>query len=166
MAPQRKRKHEEPAADPGDAYEPVAGEIVNDDFPPAEATGHQSAVQRFAGNTQMPPQQGEGQKEWVKSLTVITDPDAGMRFHFDYESHRGVITFAEPPSKAVTKMLHDGGYRYKQEVKAWLFPLASGHWEADRKHAKKVFWQVADAVRTEKGLPPRAPSQDQGPIPD
>jgi hypothetical protein len=161
MAPRHKRKDTQPAADQGDAYEPVAGEVVNTDFPPEELTP-QAVVQSVAGNMRMPPDQG--QKEWVKSLTVITDPEAGMRFHFDYEYHQGVITFEQPPSSAVTKMLHDGGYRYKREVKAWLLPLASGHWEADRKHAKKVFWQVADAVRAEKGLPPRA--RDQGPIPD
>jgi hypothetical protein len=161
MAPKRKRRDQEQ----GDAYEPVAGEVAGTDFPPEETTP-QAVVQSVAGNMRMPPDQGEGKKEWVKSLTVITDPDAGMRFHFDYEYHQGVITFEEPPSSAVTKMLHDGGYRYQREVKAWLLPLASGHWEADRKHAKKVFWQVADAVRAEKGLPPRAQSQDQGPIPD
>jgi hypothetical protein len=162
MTPRRKKTGQE-ATDPGDAYEPLPGEIVNADFRPEELTP-QAVVQSVADNTRMPP--NPGQKEWVKSLTVITDADAGMRFHFDYEYHQGVITFDEPPSAAVTRMLHDGGYRYKREVKAWLLPLASGHWEADRKHAKKVFWQAADAVRAEKGLPPRAPSQDQGPIPD
>jgi hypothetical protein len=29
----------QPAADQGDAYEPLAGEIVNTDFPPEEPTG-------------------------------------------------------------------------------------------------------------------------------
>jgi hypothetical protein len=160
-----KRKEQQPAADQGDAYEPPAGEIDNTDFPPAEPTA-QAVVQGVADATRMPPEPGRGQTGWVRSLTVITDPDAGMRFHFDYESHRGVITFEGPPSKAVTKVLHDGGYRYKQEVKAWLLPLAPGHWEANRKHAKRVFWQAADAVRAEKGLPPRPPVRDHGPIPD
>src|SRR5262249_21747595 len=86
--------------------------------------------------------------------------------HFDYEYHKGVITFEAEPSASVKAMLNDGGYSYKPEVKAWLMPLASGHWERDRKHAKKVFWQIADAVRSEKGLPPRTWSQDQGPTPD
>jgi hypothetical protein len=147
----RKDQQQQPAADQGDAYEPATGEAVDTDFPPAEPAA--------AGP-------GRAMKEWVKSLTVTTDPDVGMRFHFDYASHLGVITFEAPPSAAVTKMLHDGGYRFQREVKAWLLPLASGHWEADRKHAKKVFWQASDAARAEKGLPPRAPSQDQGPIPD
>jgi hypothetical protein len=163
MATYRKRKSTEPAAEQGDAYEPVAGEIVNDEFPPAEPT---SPVRGDAGTMPTPPEQGPGQKEWVKSLTVITDPDAGMRFHFDYERHLGVTTFEEEPSADVKKMLNAGGYHYKPEVKAWLLPLASGQWERDRKHAKKVFWQIADAVRAEKGLPPRALSQNQGPIPD
>jgi hypothetical protein len=119
-----------------------------------------------ADRPRIPPEHGEGQKEWVKSLTNITDPDTGMRFHFDYESHLGVITFEAEPPAGVKQKLSDGGYRYKPEVEAWLFPLASGHWEADRKHAKKVFWQVNGALRAEKGLPPFALTQDQGPIPD
>jgi hypothetical protein len=168
MAPQRKRKNQEPAADSGhgDAYEPLPGEIVNDDFPPAAPADLQSMVERVADSTRMPPEQGDGKKEWVKSLTCVTDPDTGMRFHFDYEHHLGVITFEKPPSKDVTQKVQDGGYRYKQEVKAWLFPLTSGHWEADRKHAKKVFWQVNGAVRAEMCLPPFVQTQDQGPIPD
>src|SRR5688500_18495130 len=99
MAPRRKRKDQDPAADQGDAFEPLPGEVVNTDFPPEEPTP-QAVVQSVAGATRMPPDQGRGQKEWVKSLTVITDPDAGMRFHFDYEHHRGVITFEGPPSAA------------------------------------------------------------------
>ncbi len=204
MASQRKRKHEEPAAGEGDAYEPVAGEIVNTDFSPEEFAGPPKAagavqeaptgrVDRSGGpeshsepsrrgwgqevsnvESRLGPRQGEGraqqsadgQREWVKSLTVITDPDTGMRFHFDYERHLGVTTFEKEPSAEVKKMLHAGGYHYKPEVKAWLLPLASGHWERDRKHAKKVFWQIADAVRVEKGLPPSTSFQDQGPIPD
>jgi hypothetical protein len=165
MSARRKKKDQEPAADPGDAYEPVAGEIVNDDFPPEEPTPR-SMVERVADSTRMPPEHGDGKKEWVKSLTCITDPDTGMRFHFDYESHLGVITFEKPPSKPVIAMLHDGSYRYKQEVKAWLFPLTSGHWADDRKHSKKVFWQVNGAVRAEMGLPAFAQTQDPGPIPD
>jgi hypothetical protein len=129
-------------------------------------TNPKSMVERVADSPRLPPERGEGQKEWVKSLTNITDPDTGMRFHFDYESHLGVITFEAEPSAAVKQKLHDGGYRYKPEVMAWLLPLKSGHWEEDRKHAKKVFWQVNSDVRVEKGLPPFALTQDQGPIPD
>ena len=43
-----------------------------------------------------------------------------MRFHFDYELHKGVITFEEEPSAAVKRMLHDGGYR-DTEIVRWLF---------------------------------------------
>src|SRR5262249_33887527 len=151
----------EPAAEQGDAYEPAGVEPANLDFPPADQSASRAQYGRDADSARMLPEHGEGKREWVKSLTVITDPDTGMRFHFDYESHKGVITFEERPSASVTKMLHDGGYRWKQEVKAWLLSLTPGQWEADRKHAKKVFWQVADVVRAEKGLPPRAQSQDQ-----
>jgi hypothetical protein len=184
MAPQRKRKNQEPAADKGDAYEPVTrttqsdtdellagliptGNVDAGEFPPPDEPARlQAALQRTGDGTRMQPDPGDGKKEWVKSLTCITDPDTGMRFHFDYESHLGVITFVVEPSAAVKQKLNDGGYRYKPEVKAWLFPLTSGHWADDRKHAKKVFWQANGAVRAEMGFPPFAQAQDQGPIPD
>jgi hypothetical protein len=166
MAQRSKKKGQEPAADQGDAYEPLPGEVVNDEFPPAEPATPKSMVKRVADRMPMPQEHGEGKTEWVKSLTNITDPDTGMRFHFDYESHLGVITFVVEPSAAVKQKLNNGGYRYKSEVKAWLFPLTSGHWADDRKHAKKVFWQVNSDVRAEMRFPPFAQSQDQGPIPD
>jgi hypothetical protein len=166
MAQRSKKKGQEQAAGQGDAYEPpeIAPESP-DDFPPAQPATPKSMAERLADNTRM-PEHADGKKEWVKSLTVITDPETGMRFHFDYESHLGVITFEAEPPAAVKQKLSDGGYRYKPEVKAWLFPLASGHWADDRKHAKKVFWQVNGDVRTEMGFPPFAQSQDQGLIPD
>jgi hypothetical protein len=166
MAPQRKRKHQEPAADRGDAFEPAGIEPANAGFPPGEPANPKSMVERVADRTQTPPALGDGKKDWVKSLTNITDPDSGMRFHFDYEAHLGVITFESEPPAAVKQKLSDGGYRYKPEVEAWLFPLASGHWADDRKHAKKVFWQANGTMRAEMGLPPFAQAQDQGPIPD
>jgi hypothetical protein len=153
-------------ANQGDAFEPTAGGIVGADFPPAEPATPKSMAERAAPSTLVPPDHGEGKKEWAKSLTCITDPDTGMRFHFDFESHLGVITFVVEPSAAVKQNLSDGGYRYKPEVKAWLFPLTSGHWADDRKHAKKVFWQVNGDVRAEMGLSPFTQTHDQGPIPD
>ena len=76
MAARRKKKDQEPGADHGGAYEPLAGEIVNTDFPPEETPGPQAVVQSVADATRLPPDQGRGQKEWVRSLTVITDPEA------------------------------------------------------------------------------------------
>src|SRR5690242_18999937 len=31
---------------------------------------------------------GEPQKSWVKNACVIVDPEAGVKFHFDYEKHK------------------------------------------------------------------------------
>jgi len=164
-ASRRKKKDQEPkATDQGDAYEPLPGGAAGTDFSPEAFDPPQAAAPAAAGKSPLTPESDQGKKDWVKSLTVITDVATGMRFHFDYEKHLGVITFETEPPAPVKQKVNDGGYHYKAEVAAWLFPLASGHWEEDRKHAKKVFWQGVDAMRAEMGLPPR--SADRGPIPD
>ena len=35
----------------------------------------------------------EPQPSWVKRASIIADPEAGLKFHFDYEHHKAIITF-------------------------------------------------------------------------
>ncbi|HTU92831.1 MAG TPA: hypothetical protein VMF69_22310, partial [Gemmataceae bacterium] len=43
---------------------------------------------------------GDDTKTWVKQsvASVIVDPEAGVKFHFDYERHKAAITFDEKPA--------------------------------------------------------------------
>jgi hypothetical protein len=104
---------------------------------------------------------GEPQKSWVKKASVIVDPEAGVKFHFDYEKHQGIITFDEKPTVeqlvVVRPLLHEAGFEWdKVNRDGWKKKLQSGYWEDDRREAKKTFYAVANALRGQKGLPARS----------
>lgn len=99
-------------------------------------------------------------KSWVKKASVIVDPEAGVKFSFDYEKHQAIITFDEKPTEellAVARpILNDGGFPWDKENRdGWKKKLQSGHWEDDRREAKKTFYALANAIREYKGLPAR-----------
>lgn len=104
---------------------------------------------------------GEPQKSWVKKASVIVDPEAGVKFSFDYEKHQAIITFDEKPTveqlAVVRPLLHEGGFEWDKVNKdGWRKKLQSGYWEDDRREAKKTFYAVANALREQKGLPARS----------
>ncbi len=111
-----------------DDDQPLPGEIVVSDTGPT-----QSHVQRMA---------------------IMSDRQAGVRFHFNYGRHTGEISFDEKPSEEVRAALKDNGYQWKAEAKVWSFPIRFESREQDRLHAKKVFHQVAELLRMEKGIKP------------
>jgi hypothetical protein len=108
-------------------------------------------------------QPGDDTKSWVKQSTasVIVDPEAGVKFHFDYERHKAAITFAEKPSAetldVVRPILKEGRFRWEGDpVSAWETDIKFATREDDRREAKKTFYAVAGAMREQKGLPARA----------
>lgn len=103
----------------------------------------------------------EPQKSWVKKASVIVDPEAGVKFHFDYEKHQGIITFDEKPTPeqlAVARpILSDGGFQWDKVNKdGWKKKIQFTQREDDRREAKKTFYAVANAIREQKGLPARS----------
>jgi hypothetical protein len=148
----RKTQHQEAANElppelRGDSYEPL-GEIADHDFPPVELPASQ-------------PREGQP-RTFVERQAVITDPHAGMRFHFNYKQHRAEIEFDGKPSPEVRSLLKEGGYRWDgPETKVWAKPIKFAQREQDRVQAKKVFYQAADAIRKERGI-----DSASQPIPD
>ena len=103
----------------------------------------------------------EPQKSWVKSASVIVDPEAGVKFSFDYEKHQAIIAFDKKPTPeqmAVARpILHEGGYEWDKVNKdGWKKKIAFAHREDDRREAKKTFYDLANAMREQKGLPARS----------
>jgi hypothetical protein len=112
----------------------------------------------------LPPQRqpGDDTKSWVKQSTasVIVDPEAGVKFHFDYERHKAAITFDKKPTAeildVVRPILHKGEYSWESEPIAWEKDIQFISREQDRREAKKTFYAVANAIREQKGLPARS----------
>ena len=49
----------------------------------------------------------EPQPSWVKRASIIVDPEAGVKFHFDYERHQAIITFNEKPAPDANSIATD-----------------------------------------------------------
>jgi hypothetical protein len=102
------------------------------------------------------------EKSWVKRASIIIDPEAGVKFHFDYQHHRAIITFNEKPSAellAVAKpILKEAGYHWdaNSEPAGWARKIQYQSRGDDRTAAKKAFHEVANAIRQHKGLPMRS----------
>ena len=113
------------------------------------------AAQRLPGD--------DTQKSWAKQATasVIVDPEAGVKFHFDYERHKAAITFNEKPTAetldVVKPILKEGKFHWESDpVSAWEKNITFPSREQDRREAKKTFYAVANAIREQKGLPARS----------
>lgn len=122
--------------------------------PAAETASHAAtAATREPGD--------EPQKSWVKKASVIVDPEAGVKFSFDYEKHQGIITFDAKPTPeqlAVARpILNEGGFQWdKVEKDGWKKKIQFTQREDDRREAKKTFYALANAIREQKGLPARS----------
>jgi hypothetical protein len=130
---------------------------------PAPLTGQPPAANP-AAETPLAPQRQPGddtQKSWVKKASVIVDPEAGVKFHFDYEKHKAIITFDEKPTAeqlAVARpILGEGGFEWdKVDKDGWKKKIQFINREDDRREAKKTFYDLANAMREQKGLPARS----------
>jgi hypothetical protein len=107
-------------------------------------------------------QPGDDTKSWVKQSTasVIVDPEAGVKFHFDYKRHKAAITFDEKPAAEtldqVRPILKEGRFHWEGDpVNAWERHIRFATREEDRREAKSTFYAVANAIREQKGLPAR-----------
>jgi hypothetical protein len=108
-------------------------------------------------------QPGDDTASWVKQSTasVIIDPEAGVKFHFDYERHKAAIIFDEKPTaetlNLVRPILKEGKFRWEGDpVNAWETDIRFATREDNRREAKKTFYAVANAIREQKGLPARS----------
>jgi hypothetical protein len=125
-----------------DDYAPLPGEITNDGEP---AIGD-AAARPFAERA--------GNEKKVDRASMMSDPIARVRFTFDYANHRGVIRFDEKPSAEILAIMNESGYKFDRESTEWRYPIHFASREQDRVHAKRVFHEVAEGLRIEKGVEP------------
>ena len=103
----------------------------------------------------------DAQKSWVKRASIIVDPEAGVKFHFDYEKHKAIITFDTRPSPQMLEVarpiLNEGGFRWDNVNKnGWEKKIPFPQREEARREAKKTYYALANALREQKGLPARS----------
>jgi hypothetical protein len=133
------------------------GEIVTLTAAPPKAN---PAVHADAASAERQPGD-DTQKSWVKKASVIVDPEAGVKFSFDYEKHQAIITFDQKPTPEVLAVarpnLNEGGFEWDKVNKdGWKKKIQFLQREDERREAKKTFYAVANAIREQKGLPARS----------
>jgi hypothetical protein len=145
MALRRKKKDQEPAADQGDAFEPLAGKIVNTDFPPEEPTGPQAAATSGSESSRASQRQLGEEPQQRRSLAprpviteVISDAQTGAettaRYIDGYNSGVGVNfqfpTDDERPSEDVKQPLKEERQygQKKQKGMRWRADLEPKQW--------------------------------------
>ena len=96
----------------------------------------------------------------VSKASVIVDPEAGVKFSFDYEKHQAIIAFDAKPAPellaAARPILQGGGFRWDRDNEGWTKAIPFASRENDRREAKKTFYALANALREHKGLPARS----------
>lgn len=142
----------------------------------AETASHPAALvnQPTPGQESLPPFGPDGkyhtlrepgderQKSWVKRASIIVDPEAGVKFHFDYDKHQAIITFDEKPTQELLTVarpiLGEGGFEWDKVNKdGWKTKkIQFLHREDERREAKKTFYTLANAIREQKRLPTRS----------
>jgi hypothetical protein len=145
---------------------PAENEIVTLTAEPPSANPAAESASQFGATGKAPALRELGddtQKSWAKQATasVIVDPEAGVKFHFDYERHKAAITFNEKPTAElldlVKPLLKEGKYRWESDpISAWEKDIKFRSREQDRREAKNTFYAVANAIREQKGLPARS----------
>jgi hypothetical protein len=108
------------------------------------------------------PTQGEAgasaDRPAVKRMAVLSDREAGLRFYFDYQLHRGEISFDDKPTPEVRSFLKQNGFGWDRDAHVWTVPIRFQQREQDRLAAKRTFHKTCELVRAEKGLTEDGPA--------
>jgi hypothetical protein len=145
MAKARRTKEQpttELPAELRDDYAASPGKIASDGEAPIGDTTARPFAERV------------GNEKKVDRASLMSDPLAGVRFTFDYANHRGVIRFDEAPSPEILAIMNESGYKFDRPSTEWRYPIRFTSREQDRLHSKKIYHQVAEGLRIEKGLEP------------
>jgi hypothetical protein len=103
-----------------------------------------------------------GQKKWVPApdpFGIAKDNVAGVRLFESRQDHQVALKFGEgkpedKPSQAVIDTIKEAGFRWNPANKIWTYPVRSESAMGTRIEAEKLFQQVAQMIRKEKGIEP------------
>jgi hypothetical protein len=116
-----------------------------------------SQGQRFADNV------GHMERTTVpEPFGIATDKLAGVRLFEDMQESQMVIKFGEgrpedKPSQAVIDKLKGAGYRWNPAERIWTFPVMPHSAATTRIAAEKLYQDVRQIVRQDKGIAPVSP---------
>ncbi len=107
-----------------------------------------------------------GQKKWIPApdpFGIATDYVAGVRLFESKQDRQMAIKFGEgrpedKPSQAVIDTMKQAGYRWNPSDRIWAHPVLPESAMSTRIEAKRLYEDVCQMIRQEKGIEP-----EQGP---
>ena len=135
----RKRTPDQPSSEAESASATATAE-------PAPAEIHEQK-QSFAERV------GQRQRVYAPDpFGIATDNLAGVRLFESKRDRQMAIKFDEKPSQAVIDKLKEEGYRWHSEDKVWAHPVWPASAMATRIKAERLYQDVCQMVRQEKGI--------------
>ncbi len=101
-----------------------------------------------------------GQKQWTAApdpFGIAKDNLAGVRLLESRQDHLVAIKFGEgrpedKPSQAVIDKVKEAGFRWNPAERVWVHPLRADSAMATRIDAEKLYQEVRQMIRQEKGI--------------
>jgi hypothetical protein len=152
----RKRKSDQtpPTETPTAIAEPPVAELA-----PAEP----AAIQPPVPESRPDPQgfaERVGQKKWTPApdpFGIATDKVAAVRLFESLDDRQVAIKFGDgsreqKPSQAVIDRMKEARFRWNPEHRVWTYPVTPDTRRAVRIDAEKLYQEVSQMIRREKGI--------------
>ncbi|MFO0946452.1 MAG: hypothetical protein U1D30_10960 [Planctomycetota bacterium] len=144
------------AAAVGKSEVPGTSSVDASQMPPADvgAVTHQerpaeSLSLESAGDRHGEEPRAEGRRE---PFGIASDKAAGVVLQENREFHRMQLRFVAKPGAEVLGMVKEAGYRWNSGEQAWTKQLGREASMQIRIEAQRLFRQVVDFIRAERGL--------------
>jgi hypothetical protein len=125
---------------------------------PAEQNLAEEMLPQEAEGSDLPPDQPDQetsrqeQRRIPDPFPIITDSQAGVRLLESRHYRQMQIKFDVRPSQPVLDKVAEAGYSWKNKDKVWTKQLEEGTAMQDRIDAERLFAEVRDILRADKGI--------------
>ncbi len=140
----RRKKQPDPAAS-----------VVNDTTTDAALAGNaaESTPTPAEANEAAPSRQWVQGPHWFKGVALGAERDAPrVRLGRDNKFKQMAILFTEKPEAEVIEALHADGWTWRGKERYWTRQLDPANPATGQQDAERFFDQLADAMRTRRGL--------------
>jgi hypothetical protein len=96
-----------------------------------------------------------GKKKWAPTAEpfgIAGDYEAGVRLFESKRDRQMAIKFEDKPSQPVIDKLKEAGYRWNPADKFWTHPVTEDAVHTTRVDAKRLYEEVRQMIRQEKGI--------------
>lgn len=140
----RKRTPDEPTTDI-ESQAPAEAATATAEPQAAESPEQtQSFVERL--------QQQRGRRIAADPFGIAGDTVAGVRLFENRKDRLMAIKFEDKPGQAILGRMKESGYRWNPRDEVWVHPIYPDSARATRIEAERLYQEVRDLIRQEKGI--------------